>query len=92
VQSSLVEWVYYCHAYGCETSVAPGRLMCDRHWEMLTRLLRKRIGTTYRIGMTLGTHPSPSYLAAAHRAVIYIADQEHMPIPLAYRKYRPQAS
>jgi hypothetical protein len=62
-----------CHAFGCETPVAPKLLMCRRHWFMVPKAAQKAVWDTYRPGQERTKDPSPEYLLAAFRAKLEVA-------------------
>lgn len=76
-----------CHAYGCDTTVPPKMFMCLRHWRMLPKAMQREVWGAYRPGQEIDKQPSALYLAVTRRAIAFIADREHMPIPDAYRRY-----
>jgi len=62
-----------CHAPNCPVEVPPKMFMCKPHWMSLRPSLRDEIWKTYRPGQEVTKDPSPEYLAAARKAIDYLA-------------------
>ncbi|MDP3768302.1 MAG: putative molybdenum carrier protein [Dehalococcoidia bacterium] len=65
-----------CHAIGCEVPVKPERLMCLAHWRRVPRAVQDRVLQFYRPGQCDDWEVSEEYCAAAHAAVLAVADSE----------------
>lgn len=63
-----------CHVPCCPERVPRRLLMCARHWKMVPAALQRDVWATYRPGQEQGrARVSTDYLAAAKRAIAYVA-------------------
>lgn len=67
---------HHCHAQNCPKEVSPSMLMCHHHWGLLPVALRMPVVRHYRKGQCADKRPSKEWLAAARRAIQYIAEKE----------------
>lgn len=69
---------HYCHALRCYAEVQPEKLMCLKHWNMLSVRLKLDIHKHYRKGQCKDKRPSRLFIASAKAAVYYVAIQENL--------------
>lgn len=65
-----------CHAEGCSMPVPPSRLMCRRHWSMVSFHLRDAVWKHYRVRQCDDKQPSEAWCRAADAAVAAVAEKE----------------
>lgn len=65
-----------CHWPGCDKQVPPAMWGCRAHWFTLPRDIRNGIWEAYVPGQEVTLTPSAKYLAAAKRAMDWIAQRE----------------
>ena len=67
---------HHCHAEGCARVVPPCQLFCAAHWRTLPSRIRLAVLHAYRPGQEIDKQPSPAYLVAQRRAVMWVAVRE----------------
>jgi hypothetical protein len=67
---------HHCHALGCPAEVRPTLLMCAKHWALVPVDLRMSVVRNYRRGQCDDKRPSKEWLAAARKAIQYVAAYE----------------
>lgn len=65
-----------CHAIGCTERIERHKLMCPRHWRMVSPLLQQQVITTWT-ALTDGRGGRP-YLITIARAQLAVAAAEHI--------------
>ncbi len=65
-----------CNAAGCTTLIPKRRLMCQRHWLLVSLPLRFRFWDTYQLGQEHSGHVSAAHLVVAHEAIAEVAAKE----------------
>jgi hypothetical protein len=70
-----------CHAIGCTKPCQPNELMDKAHWQMVPVPLRQAVWTAYRASQDRTKHVTWTYLQAAAKAVIAVAEREGRAIP-----------
>jgi len=65
-----------CHAINCKTPVPPERLMCYRHWRMVSLDTQRKVWATYRNGQCDDKNPSPEWHKAADEAIKAVYERE----------------
>lgn len=65
-----------CHAVGCNTPVPPVKLMCLKHWSMVSPETKAEVFRFFRPAQCDDKKPSSAWLTAACRARLEVAEQE----------------
>ena len=66
-----------CHAINCKSPCAPEKLMCLKHWSMVSKSTKILVVVNYQHGQCSGcVRPSRQWLKAARKAVQEVAFQE----------------
>lgn len=60
---------HVCHAWACDTEIAPRLFMCPGHWRSLSPELQAAIRREYRAGQEKDKRPSARYMAVAALAI-----------------------
>lgn len=68
--------MHHCHATGCKTEVVPERLMCLKHWRMVSKRIQNLVWAYYRPGQCDDKAPSKAWMAAADAAIAEVAAKE----------------
>lgn len=72
--------IHTCHANFCDDHCAPEKLMCLRHWRMVSPASQRAVLSAYRSGQCNDQRPSQEWFDAAHRAIAEVAQAERRPM------------
>lgn len=70
---------HVCHAVSCKTPCPPEWLMCPRHWRMVPAHLQQAVWSNYRKGQCDDKQVTIGWLAAADKAIEFVAVTERRP-------------
>ncbi len=76
VSEGQVRW-HECHARGCRVQVPPAFFMCDGHWKLVPKQLKRQLWAHFVPGQEKGDESvKAAYLETAQKAIEVVAGME----------------